>query len=365
MTDGTRRHPEAMVRAAAACALLVALAALAGGCAPNDPFDPATVENIRPIAGMSVAPPDSGTFPVTSYYQRTFHWHGTDPDGWVVNFDMSMQVDPVVPAPWITTTRTDTTVTFATDDQGRAEATFFVVARDNRGALSDTVQVYFPLQNSPPEIYFDPDFEPNSNLQREFTAGGDTLYWNWGHGNFKFTASDGDGQDTMDDFFRYTFADTEPDSTYDRNDPRADPLTSWVRVRFAEAGDDPTSYGREFEITVFDLPAGDRTLTVSVRDEGDSDARFTYTWEVRDPRSNILYIGTSSIDLGAVNALDELNDELNAGGIDLELANVYAKVAEMLSDNAPGLAGVQANESIDSILAKRDRLQESSNVQEQ
>ena len=71
------------------------------------------------------------------------------------------------------------------------------------------------------------------------------------------------------------------------------------------------------------------------------------------------------IDLGAVNALDELNDELNAGGIDLELANVYAKVAEMLSDNAPGLAGVQANESIDSILAKRDRLQESSNVQEQ
>ncbi|MEZ4625624.1 MAG: SulP family inorganic anion transporter [Thermomicrobiales bacterium] len=71
------------------------------------------------------------------------------------------------------------------------------------------------------------------------------------------------------------------------------------------------------------------------------------------------------IDLGAVNALDELNDELDAAGIDLELANVYAKVAEMLSDNAPGLAGVQANESIDSILAKRDRLQESPDVQEQ
>ena len=71
-------------------------------------------------------------------------------------------------------------MTFATDVNGEAEATFYLACRDNRGALSDTLVRTIPLQNFPPVINFEPDFDPRFDLQREITAENDTLYWNWG-----------------------------------------------------------------------------------------------------------------------------------------------------------------------------------------
>ncbi len=269
------------------------------GCSPNEPFDPGSLGNHRPTIGMSVAPPDTGSFPATSYYNRTFYWHGTDQDGWVTGYDISIRLDRNTVAPWVATTRTDTTMNFDTDDQGEAEATFYIVARDNRDALSDTLVQLFPLKNFPPEIYFEADFDPLSNMQREIngSAVGDTVYWNWGDSNFKLTASDLDGPLTMDRSYRYTFADSEPTETYWEDDPQADPENTWVKAMFTNAWD-REAFFFAFEINARNLAVGSRTLTVSISDEGGSDTRFVYQWEVRAPRSNILYIKDNSSSIG-------------------------------------------------------------------
>jgi len=288
------------------------------GCAPNDPFDPETLANHRPTVEMFVTAPDTGSFPATSYFEREFYWHGSDQDGWITGFDLSIRLDTAVTAPWITTTKTDTFMTFVTDDNGEAEATFLLVARDNRGALSDTLREFFPLRNFPPVIHFDPDFDPLSNLQREIVSGGaepDTLYWNWGYSNFKLIASDRDGVATMDQFYRYTFADTEPTETYPLGDPLADPATTWVQAPFLNAGDATTGF-REFEIAADGLAVGMRTMTVSITDEGGSDSRFTYTWDVRAPRSNILYIKDNSSSIGRGCYTEFMDGRFGAGNWD-------------------------------------------------
>jgi hypothetical protein len=306
-------------RALLGTAFLVGTVALLLGCAANDPFDPESVENHRPTVGMFVAPPDTGTFPPTSYFRRTFSWHGSDQDGWVTEFDLSIRLEQGTEAPWETTTKTDTSMTFVTDDNGEAEATFYVVARDNRGALSDTLIQFFPLRNFPPDIFFDPEFEPLVNLQREVvdngTAEADTVFWNWGFSNFKLVASDRDGVSTMDQFYRYTFADVEPTETYPQGDPLADPETTWVEAPFINAGD-PTTGFRNFEIDAVDVAVGLRTLTVSIKDEGGSDARFTYSWDVRAPRSNILYIRDNSSSIGRQCYTEFMDGRFGAGDWD-------------------------------------------------
>jgi len=190
-----------------AAAMIVASLALVwlAGCAPNEPFDPESVSNHAPVVSMSVIVPDDGELNPTSYYDRRFNWYGSDQDGWVQEYYVSIRFDETVPALWDTTTKTDTTMTFVTDDEGNAEATFYLVCRDDRGALSDTLVQYIPLRNFPPVINFQSDFEPLKNMQREITAPGgapaDTLYWNWGASNFRFFALDPDGAETMDDFY--------------------------------------------------------------------------------------------------------------------------------------------------------------------
>lgn len=281
--------------------ILVPLAAvvawLAIGCAPNDPFDPATVENRPPTVRLSITPvdPDVDLNP-TSYFERTFAWSGSDADGFVTEYYVSIRTDATVPAPWDTTTRTDTTMTFTTDELGEAQATFLLVCSDDRGALSDTVVQFIPLRNFPPLIGLQSDFDPLKNMQREFidadgnptedgSAAVDTVFWNWGPMNFRLSASDPDGRSTMDPFYRYTLADVLPDSTYDLGDPRANPETAWVRAPFMDDADFAF-----FDILFEDVQPGTRTLTVSVKDEAGSDPMFRYQWVVRPPRGPVLYI---------------------------------------------------------------------------
>jgi hypothetical protein len=151
------RHLPAL--AALVSAGLLGGAAWLAGCAGNDPFDPESVPNAPPVARIFVEPGEpGGELNPTTYYRARFRWSGTDRDGWVTEYYVSVRTDADVPAPWDTTTRTDTTLTFVTDDEGRAEATLYVVCRDDRGALSDTVSQYFPVRNSPPEVAFQADF---------------------------------------------------------------------------------------------------------------------------------------------------------------------------------------------------------------
>ncbi|MFO7608755.1 MAG: hypothetical protein R6X35_06085 [Candidatus Krumholzibacteriia bacterium] len=296
--------------AALACAAALAGAAWLGGCAANEPFDPSSVPNAPPVARIATVPvaPDGELAPA-SYYKQRFRWSGTDRDGWVTEYHVSLQVPAGAPAAWDTTARTDTTVTFLTDESGRTDATLLVVCRDDRGALSDTASQYFPIRNFPPELVYQADFNPLANMQRE-VAGTDTTYWNFGVGNFRFYALDNDGAETMDDFYRYTLVDGEPTVTWDHDDPLADPQTGWVR---APLGDGEI---KEFEIWLQGVAPGARTLTVSVRDESLSDTRLQFAWEVRAPRGPVLWVPDNNSTAGRTFMRETLDATYGAGNWD-------------------------------------------------
>lgn len=285
---GRRARLLTLGAALVACGVL-GLAGWLAGCARNDPFDPDSVPNAPPVARIFVAPNDSGgILNPTSYYQRTFAWSGTDVDGWVQEYYVSIRTEADVPAPWDTTQRTDTTMSFEPDNEGNAEAVIIVVCRDDRGALSDTVRQNIPMRNFPPAVNFQSDFDPRSNMQREIDTSGaepDTTLWNWGPSSFRFFAFDLDGAATMDPFYRYTLVDGDPATTWDHDDPAADPELGWVRVPFTGLDDI-----KEFQIFIERAAPGQRTLTVSVADEGAADARFTYSWEVRAPSGPMLWV---------------------------------------------------------------------------
>ncbi len=289
-----------------AAALVVAAGAVGltwmGGCSPNDPFDPGTLDNHPPRISFFVSSVDtSQELQPTSYSTRTFHWSGTDSDGWVTEYYVAIDTSLIFDAVWDTTISTDTTMTFSPDSEGNADVVFMVVCRDNRGALSDTVKQFIPMQNSPPVVDFQSDFDPLTNLQREFldadgnvidsgAAAADTVFWNWGPGNFRFITYDPDGQDTLEPFYRYTLADESPDSTYDHTDPRADPETSWVRVPFFGSEE-----VKEFTVYLKSVQPGKaRTLSVSVQDTVGTGPIYKYSWEVRAPKGPVLYVPDAS-----------------------------------------------------------------------
>ncbi|MBT3316716.1 hypothetical protein HN388_01915 [bacterium] len=228
------------------------------GCT-NDPFDPLSVENSAPVVQFYVT---ADSLNSTSYFQRTFYWSGTDEDGFVEEYFVSISTEEGVEAPWTATLNTDTTMTFATDFNGEAFAYFQLVCRDNRGALSDTVRQHIPLRNFPPIINFESDY--------------DTLQWSYGSTNFRFFALDLDGNVTMDDSIVF-WLDTA-DSTLasiDIDDPLADPSIRPVRKQI-----DNLEEGL-FEIGLHGIPnPGQRTVTVSIGDEANAETRFYWSWEV-------------------------------------------------------------------------------------
>lgn len=256
----------------AALAVAGALAVLAAGCG-NDPFDPDSVANQRPIARIfiSTADPDQELNP-TSYYRRTFSWSGTDSDGFVREFYVSISADEEVVAPWDTTTATDTTMTFTTDDNGEAMALIRLACRDDRGALSDTVSRLIPLTNFPPVINFQADF--------------DTFTWSYGAASLRFFALDVDGNETMDDSVVY-YLDTADTmlAPLNEGEPGADPNLRPVRMAFQ----DPEN--AQFEIGLRNIATpGERTLTVEVGDEADAVTKFQYAWECLPARGQVLLL---------------------------------------------------------------------------
>lgn len=272
--------------------VVLGVGSLFQGCAANDPFDPETSPNTAPTVRLFAAPldPDAELSP-TSYNARTFYWSANDKDGWITEYHVSIRTAPDVEEPWIVTQRTDTTMTFVTNEFGEAEAIFYLVCKDNRGALSDTLVQRIPLKNFPPVVNFEADFDPRYNLQREITAESDTVFWNWGVNNFRFFAYDPDGSATMDPFFRYTLADDDPAVTRDFDDELADPETEWVRMPF----ENPAADVHRFELTFRGVAAGNpRHLTISLVDEAYADTRFVYDWTIRAPKgepgSRVLFV---------------------------------------------------------------------------
>lgn len=266
---------------------LVAVAIWLIGCTANEPFDPNVLDNLAPVARLFVESPDEGEeLNPTSYFHRTFNWSGSDADGFVENFFVSISTEEGVLTPWASTTETDTTMTFSPDPiTGEASATISVVCQDNRGAFSDTISQFIPMRNHPPVVQFKSNFDPKQNMQREFVADPDSfLYWNWGPTNFRLGVYDPDGLDTMDSYYRYTLAEGDPQQEWDEGDPSADLETGWIRANFL-----PGAESYEFELFIANVTPGQKTLTISVQDEAGGDAWFQYQWEVRAPINSILY----------------------------------------------------------------------------
>jgi len=259
-------------RAAALASALLAAAALLGlGCA-GDPYEPDSLPNARPTVRLFVSTAPGDTLNPTSYFARTFHWSGTDVDGFVREYYVSVETEAGVDAAWDTTAATDTTMTFVTDASGLARAVFRLACRDDRGALSDTVSQYIPLRNFPPVV--------------QFATGYDTLRWSYGSGSFRYKAADEDGAVTMDDsvtFFLDTADPELPPVTVD--DPAADASVRPVRM----AMQDPAT--GEFEVELHGvIPPGARTLSVQVGDEAGGVATHAWSWEARPVLSSVLLV---------------------------------------------------------------------------
>lgn len=264
--SGPRRHRRVLATALAAAAC--GWAAWLAGCT-NEPFDPATLPNQPPVASVYVSPAPGGELNPTSYYERTFSWSGTDEDGFVTEFHVSIDVGDVE-GDWTVTSRTDTTMTFTTDDEGEALALLKVACRDDRGAMSDTVASRIPLRNFPPVINFATDY--------------DTTFWSFGAANFRLFAVDLDGNVTMDDSVVY-YLDTA-DTTLaplPEGEPDADPNLRPV----IKAIDDPATGHFDIDLTEI-TERGQRVLNVRVGDEADATGAFVWEWEARPILSNVL-----------------------------------------------------------------------------
>jgi len=277
-----------VVLAALSCGATMGLVVWLTGCT-NDPFDPESIPNKPPVAKVFISAVETDSLNPTSYYNRTFYWSGSDEDGFVEEFFVSIGTQSNQAAPWDTTTSQDTTLTFNTDDDGHAEAYIQVVCRDDRGALSDTVSQFIPLRNFPPIINFQDDFDPAN--------------WSYSAANFRFFAVDFDGNETMADSFLYRLDSADTTIVRDFNDPDADPALGWVRKAF----DDLDLRTMTVELHGI-ASSSDRALTVSITDEAAAETRFVHQWNVREAKSPVLVVadGVPFIDEFYFAAMDTL-----------------------------------------------------------
>jgi len=279
----------------AAALVLTALAGMLGlGCA-GDPFDPDSVPNHPPRARIYVGSVTGDTLNPTSYYERTFYWSGSDVDGFVTEFHVSIETQEDVAAPWTVTGNTDTTMSFSTDDLGQARALIRLACRDDRGAMSDTVSQYLPLRNFPPIINFVTDY--------------DTFFWSYSSANFRCFALDLDGNVTMDDsvtFYLDTADTLAPVLVI--GEEGADPALRRVRKPLADL------ITGEFEIELHgNAQPGERTLNILIEDEADSIFHFTWTWDVLPATGPVLMIDDFAGDFDVATYHRLMNDVFGEG----------------------------------------------------
>jgi len=259
--------------------LLLSLLVAAGlvSCA-NEPFDPQNWENRRPVADIWVLPAEPDSLKPTTYNQASFHWSGTDVDGFVTGFHVSITQLGTPPSDWIFTTRQETTATYRTDENGRTFPTLYVVAEDDRGALSDTVSVTFPLVNFPPVLEFAEDFVP---ARQTFSAA-----------SFEFFGFDLDGDETLLPWVEYRYAGSDPEVVFEIGDTLADPSVGWVQL-----AKPPT----RFTMVLRDIPPGDpaadyqQTLYVRILDEAGGVDVLEHAWQVFPVVGDVLLVDDAPV----------------------------------------------------------------------
>lgn len=316
--------------------VLAGLLAVFAACT-NEPFDPDSLENMPPVARISVDHGDS--LAATSYNEARFAWSGSDQDGFVVGFWVSIETnDDEFAAPWIYTTDDDTVATWTTREDGTIVPVLSVVAVDDRGALSDTARVAFPLVNSPPVLEYGEDFEPPAA--------------SLGAADFDLFTFDVDGDDTLEDFVEYRYAGSDPDVVFAADDSTADPALGWVKA------DRPR---RGFRLRLRSIPPGDpddgdrQTVYMRVRDVAGAATVLEHTWVVPPIRGSVLVVDDDSRDTLSRDAFFE-------AAVQAHFGDQWTRVA------AAGLAGdpevVQASlEAFDTILWYVQRQGKGANIE--
>ena len=252
-----------------AVALVLGLTAVAA--CTNDPFDPSSLANRPPVARIFVDHVDS--LAPTSYNEARFAWSGSDPDGFVVGFWVSIQIDESVDPTWVFTATDDSVASYETRADGTIVPLLRVVAVDDRGALSDTVSTAFPLFNSPPVVEYQEDFVPP---RQSFSAI-----------DLDFFSFDVDGDETLLPYVEYRYEGSDPDLAFDADDSTADATLGWVQAPRPRRG---------FRLRLRDVPPGDpangdlQTVYMRVSDDAGASTVFTYTWQVPPVRGSVLLI---------------------------------------------------------------------------
>lgn len=112
-------------------------------------------------------------------------WSGTDPDGFVVGYELRYYDEGEAPGEWRHTTRRDTLILLPIPPgEDRANVVFEVRAIDNEGARDpNPARTVFPIRNSPPSLRLSSQLVP-----------ADTT---WPVVSFGWTATDPDGPESL------------------------------------------------------------------------------------------------------------------------------------------------------------------------
>lgn len=119
--------------------------------------------------------------------QVEIQWWGSDPDGYVTGFEVSINGGP-----WEQTTRQDSVFTLIIPGTGDTfDFSFEVRAVDNKGRKDETpARLFYPVKNTAPSVnFYVPTTAPSRNPDRSFPA----LRFQW-------QANDPDGLSSLDSF---------------------------------------------------------------------------------------------------------------------------------------------------------------------
>ena len=230
-------------------------------------------------------------------------WWGDDPDGYVVAYEICIGDEGCDPAEedtgnWERTESTDTTLVLpipAGDDV--ADVLFSVRAIDNEGLRDpEGASVRFPIENSPPQINFDPTVTPPDTTYSFFSFG--------------FIADDPDGEEDLN-FYEVAVNDTS-EGNWVEIDRDIDFFTLDVNQQDVNANGSVSAdllTGRALNDTG-ELLEGielneENTIYLRAYDQSLAQSELAeFEWYIKEQQSNILFIND---DAGVSSSNDHLD----------------------------------------------------------
>lgn len=154
--------------------VIIALLAIFWGCTKEGDFPNKAPETHISVESINL----TGENRLNSVVRLS--WYGTDEDGWVIGYEVSVNEGP-----WIFTTLQDSTFRFSIPEgSDTTDIDFRVRAMDNDSLVDPTpAQLKVPLKNSPPQAIFDAKTFPKDTVRAVAT--------------YRWRATDPDGDQTI------------------------------------------------------------------------------------------------------------------------------------------------------------------------